>query len=61
MAVTSLALASQGWGGLQMHPTLKALGMDQLSLGEPPSFSWKTFWDSIAAEAAALDIPQSYK
>ena len=26
--------------GLQMHPTLKALGMDQLSLGEQPSL-WK--------------------
>jgi len=43
-----------------MHTTAKSLGIDQLSLAERILLVEET-WDSIAAEAEALDIPQSHK
>jgi len=43
-----------------MHQTVKALGIDQLSLAER-IFLVEEIWDSIAAEAEALDVPQSHK
>jgi len=43
-----------------MHPTVKSLGIDQLSLAERILLV-EEIWDSIAAETAALDVPQSHK
>ena len=43
-----------------MHPTIKSLGIDQLSLAERILLV-KEIWDSIVAEAETLDIPQSHK
>ena len=43
-----------------MHPTVKSLGIDQLSLAERILLV-EEIWDSIAAEVEALDIPQSHK
>ncbi len=43
-----------------MHPTIKSLGIDQLSLAERILLV-EEIWDSIVAEAEALDIPQSHK
>lgn len=43
-----------------MHQTVKALGIDQLSLAERILLV-EEIWDSIAAEAEALDVPQSHK
>ena len=43
-----------------MHHTVKALGIDQLSLAERILLV-EEIWDSIAAEAEALDVPQSHK
>ena len=43
-----------------MHPTVKSLGLDQLSLAERILLV-EEIWDSIAAEAETLDVPQSHK
>ncbi len=43
-----------------MHQIVKDLGIDQLSLAERILLV-EEIWDSIAAEAEALDIPQSHK
>jgi putative addiction module component (TIGR02574 family) len=43
-----------------MHQTVKALGIDQLSLAERILLV-EEIWNSIAAEAEALDVPQSHK
>jgi putative addiction module component (TIGR02574 family) len=43
-----------------MHTTAKSLGIDRLSLAERILLV-EEIWDSIAAEAEALDIPQSHK
>jgi putative addiction module component (TIGR02574 family) len=43
-----------------MHTTAKALGIDRLSLAERILLV-EEIWDSIAAEAEALDVPQSHK
>jgi putative addiction module component (TIGR02574 family) len=43
-----------------MHPTIKSLGIDQLSLAERILLV-EEIWDSIVAEAEVLDIPQSHK
>ena len=43
-----------------MHVTAKSLGIDQLSLAERILLV-EEIWDSIAAEAKALEIPQSHK
>lgn len=43
-----------------MHVTAKSLGIDQLSLAERILLV-EEIWDSIAAEAEALAIPESHK
>ena len=43
-----------------MHATAKSLGIDRLSLAERILLV-EEIWDSIAAEAEALDIPQFHK
>jgi len=43
-----------------MQTTAKSLGIDQLSLAERILLV-EEIWDSIAAEAEALEIPQSHK
>jgi putative addiction module component (TIGR02574 family) len=43
-----------------MHATAKSLGIDQLSLAERVLLV-EEIWDSIAAEAEALEVPQSHK
>jgi putative addiction module component (TIGR02574 family) len=43
-----------------MQPTLQSLGIDRLSLDERLRLV-EDIWDSIAAEAEALPIPQSHK
>ncbi len=43
-----------------MQATAKSLGIDQLSLAERILLV-EEIWDSIAAEAEALEIPQSHK
>ena len=43
-----------------MHTTAKSLGIDRLSLAERILLV-EEIWDSIAAEAEALDVPQSHK
>ena len=43
-----------------MHTTVKSLGIDRLSLAERILLV-EEIWDSIAAEAEALKVPQSHK
>jgi putative addiction module component (TIGR02574 family) len=43
-----------------MHETAKSLGIDRLSLAERILLV-EEIWDSIAAEAEALEVPQSHK
>jgi putative addiction module component (TIGR02574 family) len=43
-----------------MHATAKSLGIDRLSLAERILLV-EEIWDSIAAEAEALEVPQSHK
>jgi putative addiction module component (TIGR02574 family) len=43
-----------------MHATAKSLGIDRLSLAERILLV-EDIWDSIAAEAEALEVPQSHK
>ena len=43
-----------------MHVTAKSLGIDRLSLAERIMLV-EEIWDSIAAEAESLEIPQSHK
>ncbi len=43
-----------------MQATAKSLGIDQLSLAERILLV-EEIWDSIAAEAEAVEIPQSHK
>jgi len=43
-----------------MQPTTKSLGIDRLSLAERILLV-EEIWDSIAAEAEALAVPQSHK
>ncbi len=43
-----------------MQTTAKSLGIDQLSLAERILLV-EEIWDSIAAEAEALELPQSHK
>jgi putative addiction module component (TIGR02574 family) len=43
-----------------MHATAKSLGVDRLSLAERILLV-EEIWDSIAAEAEALEVPQSHK
>jgi putative addiction module component (TIGR02574 family) len=43
-----------------MHATAKSLGIDRLSLAEHILLV-EDIWDSIAAEAEALEVPQSHK
>ena len=43
-----------------MHTTAKSLGIDRLSLAERILLV-EEIWDSIAAEAEALEVPQSHK
>ena len=43
-----------------MQTTVKSLGIDRLSLAERILLV-EEIWDSIAAEAEALDVPQSHK
>jgi putative addiction module component (TIGR02574 family) len=42
-----------------MHATAKSLGIDRLSLAERILLV-EEIWDSIAAEAEALEVPQSH-
>ena len=43
-----------------MSPSAKSLGIDRLSLAERILLV-EEIWDSIAAEAAALEVPQTHK
>ena len=43
-----------------MHATAKSLGIDRLSLAGRILLV-EEIWDSIAAEAEALEVPQSHK
>jgi putative addiction module component (TIGR02574 family) len=43
-----------------MESTLKSLGIDRLSVPERMRLV-EEIWDSIAAEAEALEIPQSHR
>ncbi len=43
-----------------MHATAKSLGIDRLSLAERILLV-EEIWDSIAAEAETLEIPQDHK
>jgi putative addiction module component (TIGR02574 family) len=43
-----------------MHATAKSLGIDRLSLAERILLV-EEIWDSIVADAEALDVPQSHK
>jgi putative addiction module component (TIGR02574 family) len=43
-----------------MHTTAKSLGIDRLSLAERILLV-EEIWDSIAAEAETLEVPQSHK
>lgn len=43
-----------------MHATTKSLGIDRLSLAERILLV-EEIWDSIAAEAESLEVPQSHK
>lgn len=43
-----------------MQATTKSLGIDRLSLAERILLV-EEIWDSIAAEAEALEVPQSHK
>ena len=43
-----------------MHATAKSLGIDRLSLAERVLLV-EEIWDSSAAEAEALEVPQSHK
>jgi putative addiction module component (TIGR02574 family) len=43
-----------------MHATAKSLGIDRISLAERILLV-EEIWDSIAAEAEALEVPQSHK
>ncbi len=43
-----------------MHATAKSLGIDRLSLAERILLV-EEIWDSIAAEAEAIEVPQSHK
>ena len=43
-----------------MHATAKSLGIDRLSLAERILLV-EEIWDGIAAEAEALEVPQSHK
>ncbi len=43
-----------------MHATTKSLGIDRLSFAERILLV-EEIWDSIAAEAEALEVPQSHK
>jgi putative addiction module component (TIGR02574 family) len=43
-----------------MHTTAQSLSIDRLSLAERILLV-EEIWDSIAAEAEALDVPQSHK
>lgn len=43
-----------------MLPDLQSLGIDRLSLPDRLRLV-EAIWDSIAAEASSLDIPQSHK
>jgi putative addiction module component (TIGR02574 family) len=43
-----------------MHETAKSLGINRLSLAERILLV-EEIWDSIAAEAEALEVPQSHK
>ena len=43
-----------------MHATAKSLGIDRLSLAERILLV-EEIWDSIAAEAEVLEVPQSHK
>lgn len=43
-----------------MHITAKSLGIDRLSLAERILLV-EEIWDSVAAEAEALEVPQSHK
>jgi putative addiction module component (TIGR02574 family) len=43
-----------------MHATTKSLGIDRLSLAERILLV-EEIWDSIAAEAEGLEVPQSHK
>jgi putative addiction module component (TIGR02574 family) len=43
-----------------MHTTAKALGIDRLSLAERILLV-EEIWDSVAAEADTLEVPQSHK
>jgi putative addiction module component (TIGR02574 family) len=43
-----------------MHTTVKSLGIDRLSLAERILLV-EEIWDSIAAEAEAMEVPQSHK
>lgn len=43
-----------------MHTTAKSLGIDRLSLAERILLV-EEIWDSVAAEAEALEVPQSHK
>jgi putative addiction module component (TIGR02574 family) len=43
-----------------MHATVKALGIDRLSLAERILLV-EEIWDSVAAEVEALEVPQSHK
>jgi putative addiction module component (TIGR02574 family) len=43
-----------------MHTTAKSLGLDRLSLAERLRLV-EELWDSIVAEADALDVPQSHQ
>jgi len=43
-----------------MHATARSLGIDRLSLAERILLVQES-WDTIAAEAEALEVPQSHK
>jgi len=43
-----------------MHPVIKSLGLQELSLDERLQVV-EELWDSIAADAQALEVPQSHK
>ncbi len=43
-----------------MSPSSKSLGIDRLSLAERMLLV-EEIWDSIAAEAEALEVPESHK
>lgn len=43
-----------------MHPTVKSLGLDRLSVAER-ILVVEEIWDSIAAEVESLEVPQAHK